>query len=296
MMRTRPSRQPASRPTSWRACADLGDAPVNPVDLDDSLERIEKLLRQGACRRRAAAVGRRRSSDHAADHARASRKGAGADRHGAFRRPHRHLGHAISATTNTPTARRSAARSRRGCSTPSARCRSASAARSTSATTRTGRVEQGMRVIYYRGVFRARRREGDRRGAPRRRRRADLCQLRRRRARSGLCARHRHAGDRRLSPPHEAQRMLRGLRGLESGRRRRGRSLAAVRPSGNTALVGATMMFEILCLLAEAVARRKGRIWTSSLLSAVFPLAGSAKGKYRRHTATMGTSSHGASL
>jgi guanidinopropionase len=30
--------------------------------------------------------------------------------------------------------------------------------------------------------------------------------------------------------------------------------------SGNTALVGVTMMWEILCLLAEAVARRKGRI------------------------------------
>jgi len=30
--------------------------------------------------------------------------------------------------------------------------------------------------------------------------------------------------------------------------------------SGNTALVGVTMMWEILCLLAEAVARQKGRI------------------------------------
>ena len=28
-------------------------------------------------------------------------------------------------------------------------------------------------------------------------------------------------------------------------------------PSGNTALVGATLMFEILCLLAEAVAGRR---------------------------------------
>ncbi len=28
-------------------------------------------------------------------------------------------------------------------------------------------------------------------------------------------------------------------------------------PSGNTALVGATMMFEILCVVAESVARRK---------------------------------------
>lgn len=28
-------------------------------------------------------------------------------------------------------------------------------------------------------------------------------------------------------------------------------------PSGNTALVGATMMFEILCVVADAVAQRK---------------------------------------
>ena len=31
-------------------------------------------------------------------------------------------------------------------------------------------------------------------------------------------------------------------------------------PSGNTALVGATMMFEILCVLAPAVHRRKHRM------------------------------------
>ena len=30
--------------------------------------------------------------------------------------------------------------------------------------------------------------------------------------------------------------------------------------SGNTALVGVTMMWEILCLLSEAVAKRKGRL------------------------------------
>jgi hypothetical protein len=31
-------------------------------------------------------------------------------------------------------------------------------------------------------------------------------------------------------------------------------------PSGNTALVGATMMWEILCVLAPAVHRRKHRM------------------------------------
>ena len=30
--------------------------------------------------------------------------------------------------------------------------------------------------------------------------------------------------------------------------------------SGNTALVGVTMMWEILCLLSESVAKRKGRL------------------------------------
>jgi guanidinopropionase len=29
-------------------------------------------------------------------------------------------------------------------------------------------------------------------------------------------------------------------------------------PSGNTALVGATLMYEILCVVADAAARRKG--------------------------------------
>jgi guanidinopropionase len=49
--------------------------------------------------------------------------------------------------------------------------------------------------------------------------------------------------------PHEAQRMLRGLRGLNLV----GGDVVEVSPpfdmSGNTALVGVTMMWEILCLL-----------------------------------------------
>jgi guanidinopropionase len=60
--------------------------------------------------------------------------------------------------------------------------------------------------------------------------------------------------------PHEAQRMLRGLRGLNLV----GGDVVEVSPpfdmSGNTALVGVTMMWEILCLLAEAVGKRKGRL------------------------------------
>jgi len=55
----------------------------------------------------------------------------------------------------------------------------------------------------------------------------------------------------------EAQRLLRGLRGLDLV----GGDVVEVAPpfdpSGNTALVGATMMYEILCVLAESVAKRK---------------------------------------
>lgn len=55
----------------------------------------------------------------------------------------------------------------------------------------------------------------------------------------------------------EAQTLLRGLRGLDLI----GGDVVEVSPpfdpSGNTALVAATMMYEILCLLAESVTRRK---------------------------------------
>jgi guanidinopropionase len=56
----------------------------------------------------------------------------------------------------------------------------------------------------------------------------------------------------------EAQSLLRGLRGLDLV----GGDVVEVAPpfdpTGNTALVAATMMYEILCLLAEAVAARRG--------------------------------------
>ncbi len=58
--------------------------------------------------------------------------------------------------------------------------------------------------------------------------------------------------------PIEAQGLIRGMRGLNLI----GADVVEVSPpfdpSGNTALVGATMMFEILCVLAEAIAGRKG--------------------------------------
>jgi guanidinopropionase len=57
---------------------------------------------------------------------------------------------------------------------------------------------------------------------------------------------------------HEAQRMIRGLRGLDLV----GADVVEVSPpfdpGGGTALVGVTMMWELMCLLAEGVARRRG--------------------------------------
>jgi agmatinase len=56
----------------------------------------------------------------------------------------------------------------------------------------------------------------------------------------------------------EGQAIVRGMRGLQLV----GGDVVEVSPpfdpSGNTALVGATMMFEILCVLAESVAARSG--------------------------------------
>ena len=57
----------------------------------------------------------------------------------------------------------------------------------------------------------------------------------------------------------DAQQMIRGLRGLNLI----GGDVVEVSPpldpSGNTALVGATMMFEILCVLADALAARRAK-------------------------------------
>ncbi len=57
--------------------------------------------------------------------------------------------------------------------------------------------------------------------------------------------------------PREAQALIRGLRGLNLI----GGDVVEVAPpfdpSGNTALVGATIMYEILCILAESVAKSK---------------------------------------
>ena len=53
----------------------------------------------------------------------------------------------------------------------------------------------------------------------------------------------------------DAQRLLRGLRGLNLIGGDVVEVAPPLDPSGNTALVGATIMFEILCLLAERIER-----------------------------------------
>jgi guanidinopropionase len=57
---------------------------------------------------------------------------------------------------------------------------------------------------------------------------------------------------------YEAQQMLRGLQGLNLIGGDVVEVAPSFDPSGNTAIVGATMMFEILCLLADAIATRRG--------------------------------------
>lgn len=60
--------------------------------------------------------------------------------------------------------------------------------------------------------------------------------------------------------PIQAQALIRGLAGLNLV----GGDVVEVSPpfdpTGNTALVGATMLYELVCVLADAVARRKGNI------------------------------------
>ena len=56
----------------------------------------------------------------------------------------------------------------------------------------------------------------------------------------------------------EAQRLVRGLAGIDVV----GGDMVEVSPpfdvAGTTALVGATILFEMLCVTAQAVARRRG--------------------------------------
>lgn len=57
----------------------------------------------------------------------------------------------------------------------------------------------------------------------------------------------------------EGQALVRGLRGLQLVGGDVVEVAPPLDPSGVTALVGATMMFEILCVLAESLANRRGQ-------------------------------------
>ena len=207
--------QPASRPTSSAKSAISATRRSTRSTSWIRCSAIEALLRQGPCRRRGAAVGRRRPSDHAADPAR-HRQGSGRSAW-SISTPIPTPATAISATTNTPTARRSAAPSRRALLDPKRMIQIG--IRGSIYKRRRhglGRRAAACASIYIEEFFDARRRQGDRRGAPRRRRRPDLCQLRRRRPRSGLCAGHRHAGDRRLHDARGAAHAARPARASTS--------------------------------------------------------------------------------
>ena len=60
------------------------------------------------------------------------------------------------------------------------------------------------------------------------------------------------------SPRCEAQQMLRACAGSTSSAATSSRCRRRSIRAGKTALAGATMMFEIMCVLADAVARRRG--------------------------------------
>ena len=56
--------------------------------------------------------------------------------------------------------------------------------------------------------------------------------------------------------PREVQQLIRGLRGLNLIGGDAVEVAPSYDPSGNTALVAATMMWEMLCIIAESVAQR----------------------------------------
>ena len=237
--------------------ADLGDAPVNPIDLMDTLGRVEKFYAKVHA---AGAVPLSAGGDHLITlpiYARHRRQDASAG-HGAFRRPQRHLGHAISAATNTPMARRSAAPSRRGCSIPKRTVQIGIRGSIYSPDDMSFAENSGMRVIYMEEFVKL--------GA------AKVIEITRRVMGDGptyisfdvdgldpVYAPGTGTPEIGGMTTREGQEVVRGLQGLNLV----GGDVVEVSPpfdpSGNTALVGATFLFEIMCLLADAVARRRSR-------------------------------------
>ena len=102
--------------------------PVNPIDLMDSSKRIEQFFGKVHAAGAAAAVRGRRPPHHPADFPCDRARASG--RHDPFRCPFRHQRPLFRRQSLYPRHALSAARSKKGCSIPSASCRSASAARS----------------------------------------------------------------------------------------------------------------------------------------------------------------------
>jgi len=144
-----PSRH-AVAPYELAKCGDLGDAPVNPASLDDSLERIEKFYARSMppapCRCRPVAIIWSPCRSCAASPPRMGRA-AGCRWAWCIRRPQRHLGYLfrrlqIHSRHALPPRRRG-----RTALIPSASSRSVSAASLYKRDDNDWAVEQGMRVI-----------------------------------------------------------------------------------------------------------------------------------------------------
>ena len=192
-----------------RRCAGQSGQPRGFAGADREVLRPAPRRRRRAACRPAATIWSPCPSCAASPPRRQGRPGAA--RHGAFRRPQRHLGHLFRRLQVHPRhavpPRRRGGPARSQARGPDRHPRLALQARRQRLGGRAGHAGD-----HHRGVFRPRRRQGDRRGPPRRRRRPDLCQLRRRRARSRLCAGHRHARDRRLHPARGAAHAARPAR------------------------------------------------------------------------------------
>ena len=209
------------------ACADVGDVPVNPINVQDTLRRIEAYMTASAPGRRHAALHRRRPhhllSDPAGAWAPSSLLGM------IHVDAHSDTGDTYfggqKLTHGTPFRRAI----EDGVLDPKRMVQIGIRGTMYSADERQWALDQGIRIIdmeevaekgipYAIAEARKRRRHG-----------ADLFHVRHRFHRSGLCARYRHAGNRRLHQPRGAAARPR-LPPPQPRRRRHGGSLAAARP------------------------------------------------------------------
>ena len=242
------------RPFNTARCADLGDCPVNPADLQDSLQRISAYY--GKVRAKGI-VPMTAGGDHLVIAAGAARPGRQrrAGRDDPFRRPHRLLRHLFRRLPLHP--RHAVPARRRGRSDRHQPCGADRHPRQRPTTARTwsGPRAHGVRIVMIEELMdrgpdavmaEARAIVGD-----------QLCYV----------SFDIDGIDPSQAPgtgtpeiggfsTHTAQRMVRQLQGLNLI----GADLVEVSPpfdqSGMTAWVGVNIMFELLCVLADAVSRR----------------------------------------